>query len=365
MQSITPQDEHRQIGDAWRLAASDVGGRLAGHAVVFLPADAGGWVDTGIDVAQGQEITLLAHGQVWLSREADLAFGPNVTLWYRIGGGLVARSSANSFTFRAQDFGRLRLIAKPPGEWANRTGDFLSDYPHGGASGGLLTAVLAWAGAADDGLKAFAARDRTGKTAAELERRASERPVPKGWAALWRVGETQMFFEERDDAGQSRITCRCANDAAILTYPVDVPLDETVRLDWSWRVMTLPSLVSENTLGTHDYLSIAVEFDNGQDMTYLWSSSLPVGTAFRCPIPWWDKHETHIVRRTGVGELGAWIDESQPILEDYKTTVGGALPARIVAVWLIALSPFQRRLGECAYRGIRLTGQSASVWIGP
>jgi hypothetical protein len=98
-----------------------------------------------------------------------------------------------------------------------------------------------------------------------------------------------------------------------------------VKFDWSWRVTTLPSLVGENTLGTHDYLSIAVEFDNGQDMTYLWSSSLAVGNAFRCP----------------------------------------ALPARIVAVWLIALSPFQRRMGECAYRGIRLIGQSAFVWIGP
>ena len=28
---------------------------------------------------------------------------------------------------------------------------------------------------------------------------------------------------------------------------------------------------------THDYLSIAVEFDNGQDLTSLWSSALPVG----------------------------------------------------------------------------------------
>jgi hypothetical protein len=77
----------------------------------------------------------------------------------------------------------------------------------------------------------------------------------------------------------------CINDGAILKRPLDFPLDNTVRLDWSWRVKTLPSRLAENTLATHDYLSMAIEFDNGQDLTYLWSSCLPVGTSFRCPIP--------------------------------------------------------------------------------
>lgn len=39
----------------------------------------------------------------------------------------------------------------------------------------------------------------------------------------------------------------------------------------------LPSEVREDTLTTHDYMSIAVEFDNGQDITCYWSAELPVG----------------------------------------------------------------------------------------
>jgi hypothetical protein len=127
----------------------------------------------------------------------------------------------------------------------------------------------------------------------------------------------------------------------------------------------LPSTVGEDTLATHDYLSMAIEFDNGQDMTYLWSSSLPVGAAFRCPMPWWDKHETHIVRRTGTNELGSWINESQPILEDYKKAVALPLPSRIVGIWLIGVSPLQRRVGECEYRSIQLKGKMGTIWIGP
>jgi hypothetical protein len=53
---------------------------------------------------------------------------------------------------------------------------------------------------------------------------------------------------------------------------------------YSCLLEELPSQRPEDRLTSHDYLSIAAEFDDGQDLTYFWSSSLPVG-AFRCPIP--------------------------------------------------------------------------------
>jgi hypothetical protein len=36
-----------------------------------------------------------------------------------------------------------------------------------------------------------------------------------------------------------------------------------------------------------------------------------------------------------------------------KNTVGGPLPSRMVGVWQIGLSPFQRRLAKCASRTIQ------------
>ncbi len=356
--------ELRATESAWRTAAAACNDELTASEIVFLSGSGGGWVDSNIQVATGQTVTLLATGQVWLSREANLAFPPSLALWYRIGEGPVARCISNTGTFIADRSGPLALISKPPGEWADAEGTFLPDYPHAGASGGLLVAALVWSGNPDAGLEAFGARDTSGIGKIERARRAQEKPLPKGWAPLWRVGDTRMFREESQD-GRAHIACRCDNDAAILKYPVDVPLTSDSRLAWSWRIERLPSEHPENILPHHDYLSIAVEFENGQDLTYYWSAGLPVGSSFRCPISWWDKHETHIVRRSGPQGLGQWTSEDQVILPDYQKAVGGEVPKRIIGVWLIALSAFQRRIGQAAYRDIQLKNSDRSVWIGP
>ena len=59
------------------------------------------------------------------------------------------------------------------------------------------------------------------------------------------------------------------------------------------------------------------------------------------------------------------MSEDQPILPDYQKAVGGELPKRIVGVWLIALSAFQRRIGETAYRDLQLKSSDRALWIGP
>jgi hypothetical protein len=313
----------------------------------------------------GQRVTILGEGRVWLSREANLGFGPNVGLWYRIGEGPIARCPSNTGSFIADCSGALRLITKPPGEWADAAGKFLPDYPHQGASGGFLVGVLVWSGNVEGGLQAFAVNDRSGIGAAERARRAAHRPLPAGWQPLWRIGLSDMFREEAEADGRPAIVCRCDNDVAILKYPLDAPLNDDTRMTWSWRIDRLPSPVAENTTLTHDYLSIAVEFENGQDLTYLWSSSLPAGTAFRCPLSWWDNYETHRVLRSGPQGLGEWLSEEQPVLQDYLKAIGGEAPKRIVGVWLIAVSAFQRRSGLAAYRDIQLKGSGGNLWIGP
>jgi hypothetical protein len=130
-------------------------------------------------------------------------------------------------------------------------------------------------------------------------------------------------------------------------------------------VNALPSRIKEDELSSHDYLSIAVEFDNGQDLTYFWSTALPAGTSFRCPLPWWDRHETHQVVRSGAQQLGQWLDEEQPLLADYRRAVGGPPPHRIVGIWLIAVAILQRGRGECDYRKIELRSADGIRVVGP
>ena len=140
-----------------------------------------------------------------------------------------------------------------------------------------------------------------------------------------------------------------------MQYPIEAELSEDAKLEWRWRVDSLPSALPEHIQPTHDYLSIAVEFENGQDLTYFWSASLPKDTVFKCPLPWWAARETHWVVRSGREELGTWVGEMRSLKADYVQAIEGTVPSKIVRVWLIANSVFQRGHGEARFADIWLT----------
>lgn len=57
--------------------------------------------------------------------------------------------------------------------------------------------------------------------------------------------------------------------------------------------------------------------------------------------------------RSNPAHLGRWLNEEQPLRADYVKAVGAA-PGRVVKVWLIAVSVFQRNEGICEYADIEL-----------
>ena len=162
------------------------------------------------------------------------------------------------------------------------------------------------------------------------------------------MGQGRIFSTN----GCGEISCRTCGDVGIVQYPIDLRLDDALTLNWAWMAESLRSDLPENIQATHDYLSIAVEFDNGLDLTYMWSTELAEGTIFQCPLPWWDQRETHWVLRNDHEKLGHWLQERRSLLADYRRAIGGEPPERVVAVWLIANSVFQRGEGRCRYRDI-------------
>jgi Protein of unknown function (DUF3047) len=351
---------------AWAKAIAASLPHLREHAIVGVLATSAGWIDSGLDLRQGEEVSLFSAGMVWLAKDLGIGVNGGVALWYRIGnGGTIAKAIGTTTSFRAERDGRLMLIAKPPGEWLDATGRFEPGYPHEGATGALTVAVLIWPGPAREGLAKLRSKDASGSAAREIARLDASVPLAPGWRHLWRLGESQIFRAEAAGPQPARICCHTTQDVGILQYRVDAALDRSTRLAWAWRADKLPSKLREDSLPTHDYLSIAVEFDNGRDLTYMWSAALPEGKVFPCPLPWWDKRETHQVVRSDLAKLGAWLEEEQPILDDYERAIGGELPKRLVAVWLIAVSVFQRGKGICDYARIRLKSAKGEAFIGP
>jgi hypothetical protein len=321
--------------------------------LVHVPADRPPWTPTAVDVRAGETITTLAVGRVHHSKLLDFWAGPHNQLWFRVAGaGPIFRGTRATHTFAAPGDGPLELASHPPGEWTDPGGTHASsprDYRR--VSGGLDVLVIRWAPHADSDaeLEKLGGADPSGLVQVELDRRATAVSEPAGWGHLWHVGLSEIY----QSTSEQQIECDTHADVGLLRRAVDFPLSDATRLHWSWRVDDLPSELAEDTLPTHDYMSIALEFDNGQDLTWYWSAELPAGTSYRCPIPTWREKETHLVVRSGRAGLGRWLSEERAVRQDYAAAVGPP-PQRIVGVWLIALSLFQRGHGRCAYSGIEL-----------
>lgn len=309
------------------------------------------WIETGVSVAPGQALSLLADGMIYASRAFDVGFGPGVGLWYRIGESEVSKIVGQASTVYSPGGGALRLALKPPGEFADRGGDFLPQPARDRMGGGFRVAIVQWRGDPAPALAAGASLDPEFFGAA-LARLQSPVDPPAGWNYLWRLGQGEIFSPAAD--APAELCCHTRADVGILQFPVDRAFTQESRVSWSWCVEQLPSRLPEHIEPTHDYLSLAVEFDNGLDLTWMWSAALPVDTIFQCPLAWWKERETHWVVRSGTAQLGQWLDERRSLADDYAKAIGGALPRRIVGVWLIANSVFQRGEGRCRYRHIAI-----------
>lgn len=257
-------------------------------AFFAVPANQPPWFDTGLELRAGEQVSVFVVGQAILSRELNLLFHPDMQLWYRIGeAGNIFRGTRNSHTFTASEVGRFFLGSYFPGEWSTRTGALaVGTEAFRAMEGSLGVAVVRWAAQPLEGLKQLMALgDVASLIASEIDRLEHAIKPPHGWEYLWFLGPSEIYSAGQPaPSKRPSIACYTHRDAAILHKDVSVPLTRDTRLRWSWKVDSLPCDLPENTLENHDYVSIAVEFDNGQDLTFFWSSQLPVldsGVPFR------------------------------------------------------------------------------------
>ena len=343
----TPEPLGREVVDGLRSALPTEA--VADARVVEVPGGRPPWTPTGMELSAGDVVSTFAVGRIHHSRLFDLWAGPATQLWF-LCAGRAFRGTRATHTFTAEAGGPLEVASYLPGMWADERGTLAGEPgDYHGVRGALAVLIVRWAPGADSEEALRAMADGNPLARAELDRRATWVPEPQGWRHLWEVGATEIYAD-----GDDGIQCTTQADVGLIRHPVDFPLTEAARLRWSWRVDELPSELPEDTLPTHDYLSVALEFENGHDLTWHWSAELPSGYHYRCPLPHWCDRETHVVVRSGGADLGRWIDEEVAVRADYRTAVGEP-PERITGVWLIALSLFQRRRGRCAYRGIELS----------
>lgn len=340
-------------------------GVAADVQLVQVPVNRPPWTPSSIRANLGDQITWLAWGQVDVLKPLGSALGPSTGLLCRVGNGKPHDSGRSTQTFSADSDGFVQFAGRFPG-WVQPDGSIAVDsvphrLPYRALAGTLTAVVIRWAPGTDprEALESVASADQTGLCAAEAARLANPPQPPPGWHHHPSTGKEELW--KLVDGG---VSLDCDDAGGILCHPADAPLTPTLKLRWSWQVEGIPSQLPEDTKLTHDYLSIALEFDDGQDLSWQWSTALPEGFSYRCPFDYWRKLETHIVVRSGGADLGRLIAEERDVLADHQAAIGGRAPTRVVKVWLIGVSFVQGGRALAEFTNIELVDGDKVLRIG-
>ncbi|KAF2171421.1 hypothetical protein M409DRAFT_50863 [Zasmidium cellare ATCC 36951] len=308
------------------------------------------------DVAS-QQVSTFASGRVWRSRVLDLFVPPQFALWFRVGvNGKVFNSTrdTNTFSVKSGEKGELYLANQFPAWWQEKSGRVVGDiaiYENGG-DGKIEVLVVVWKDGVDVGkLLSNLSND------SELIKAESQRPqaesatnLPPEWYHFWFLGTSTLYSSLSTQDHKKCIHAKPDKSIGILMKDLEPTLvfEKGVKVKWDWKIDALPSRLREDTTFSHDYLSVAFEFENGRDITYTWSWELPVEYGYWCPLPTWEAREYHVVIRSGTTGLGEWLHEERDLFADYEKYIGrkGGVPERITRVWLISNGVFQRLEGE-------------------
>ncbi|WP_020182743.1 DUF3047 domain-containing protein [Methylotenera sp. 1P/1] len=365
-QRQTDIPSHQQFENQIRSDIGPLAGKeVASLKVLYLSGDIGPWVDTGLNLDSGDHVTMLLNGKMWLSRSLNLSYPTPISVWAKQGEmGSIFHGTRDTNTFVAsQSKSSLRLKLYPSERWLDTTGKYAGEPApvNPDAGGGVSVALIKWAKNIDveTELNKLTTKNKPASWAvAELDRQKNQKMPPEGWNYIWELTPSEIFYDVPavmgENAPKRAIELRMHDDVTIIEKESSFELTPDTKLGWKWKVDELPSAAPENTIPTHDYISIAVKFDNGKDLTFFWSRNLPVDSSFHCPLSGWTDRETHVVARSGTADLGKWLGEEKNILDYYKKAVGGPLPKRITHVWLIGVSFLQHGKGLSQFGDIKL-----------
>ena len=314
-------------------------------ATVALTSSKQGWVKTDLSVRAGDRFLVAGTGTLNIGLPAPLE--PRHLIWVRVGAdGNIAQLIFNEQIIEATTTGDVYVSALWPANVVLGT-------PTGGLNAAFdMIPETKWDFSVELALVSKAT-PLEGAYKQAMQNAKSQKTLPGGFQPLWYLGASNVF-NKLNSSTRRGVHVRTADDAGIIKTPLNMDLTRDTQIDFSWLYRALPARADETTTPHHDYMSLAVEFDNGQDITWFWSATLPPETIFRCPLPGWDKVETHIAVQSGQDGLGAWHSHTRNIYDDYEKGVGGEMPGKIVGVWVIGNAVFGRRQADAEFADVTI-----------
>jgi len=152
-----------------------------------------------------------------------------------------------------------------------------------------------------------------------------------GWEEKSFKGNSQYKFVEVKDNGQLIKVLRASTEgqASGLFKDVDIDLQKTPYLHWSWQVKNLLEGNDERSKGGDDYpariyvvVSGGAFFWNTKAINYVWSSNQPQGSEWPNA---YTSNAKMIAVQTGKEKVGQWVKEKRNVREDLKRLFGDDL----------------------------------------
>ncbi len=177
---------------------------------------------------------------------------------------------------------------------------------------------------------------------------------PESWQA--RGGDGSKVYTIKANL-ESYLEAKAINSAVSIAKKFEYDLKEYPCLSWQWRVFELPRGGDERYKETGDSAAAVYVIFPGllrpDNIKYVWSSSLPIGTTTESP---YNSKTKIVVLRNQSSRLGAWISEKVNAYEDYKRLFGHE-PKHVQAIGLMSDSDNTETRAEAHYKGISISTQ--------
>lgn len=143
--------------------------------------------------------------------------------------------------------------------------------------------------------------------------------------------ETQIFVRETDyrivRKGHRQVLCaHSMRSASGLTRTIEVDLQKTPYLNWSWKVDRVSHGMDEQSKSGDDFAarifvtSRPALFDTTHALSYVWSADIPLGSVWSSPFA--GDRIRMIAARSGDTSAGNWIHEKRNVRKDFTGAFG-------------------------------------------
>jgi Protein of unknown function (DUF3047) len=151
--------------------------------------------------------------------------------------------------------------------------------------------------------------------------------IPAGWRAYATPGGRPAYdFVIAEDGGRRALSVRGRDEHSTIAREIQVDLEATPVLEWSWKIVELPAGADVRARATSDLTAHVLvvwprfpEMLRSRIIAYAWGTTEPAGAVEPSRKT---RTVTFFILRSGVESLGHWVTERRDVVEDYRRVYG-------------------------------------------